>query len=179
MPIEKAKTPHSLSCFPLPTLPSPGAPPNSPASTPAPLAPRLTHAHVHCSEPDARTPCREQKKEMRHQYEPGLGGTGDGPPDVRPSTAGPPSSSSSQRTATLRTRLPGCSSTSVVMQASAGPHRDAGPFTPRARAGAGMDQTSTSTSHYPSHGGKGVPPPKWAHRSRFEPSLGEAQVATA
>eukprot|EP00740_Mantoniella_antarctica_P007885 CAMPEP_0181355924 /NCGR_PEP_ID=MMETSP1106-20121128/4155_1 /TAXON_ID=81844 /ORGANISM="Mantoniella antarctica, Strain SL-175" /LENGTH=295 /DNA_ID=CAMNT_0023468689 /DNA_START=29 /DNA_END=912 /DNA_ORIENTATION=+ len=115
---------------------------------------------------------KEQKKEMRHQYEPGLGGTGDGPPDVRPSTAGPPPSSSSQRTTTLRTRLPGCSSTSVVMQASAGPHRDAGPFTPRARAGAGMDQTSTSTSHYPSHGGKGVPPPKWAHRSRFEPSLG-------
>lgn len=119
---------------------------------------------------------REQKKEMRHHYEPVMGGTGDDPSSSfsRPGTAAGLSSRPS--TARAKTKLPSCSSVSAVMEASTGHHRDAGPFTPRAgglASTASSSYLSTSSSSAQMGGAvKGVPPPKWANKSRFEPSLG-------
>lgn len=97
---------------------------------------------------------------MRHQYEPVMGGTGDAA--QRPSSALRPGSARTTR----RKRLPSCSSQVAVMEASTGPHRNAGPFGAATGTGVGP--------HFPQRARvvKGVAPPKWANANRFEPALG-------
>jgi hypothetical protein len=54
----------------------------------------------------------------------------------------------------------------------AGHHRGAGPFTPRAGGLAAASSSYASSGSVGARVVKGVPPPKWADKARFEPSLG-------